>query len=55
VQGVIKGKHSNLQFQIGCEFDYGACTAIKQPDAEMLFVNAWLAARAFFKAIGIHL
>ncbi len=54
-QQVIRGKASNLQFQIGYEFDYEGCAAIHNADAEMLFVNAWLAARAFFKRIHVNI
>jgi hypothetical protein len=52
-QVVIRAKASNLEFQIGCEFDYERCSPIHKADAEMLFVNAWIAAKAFFK--GIHM
>jgi hypothetical protein len=55
VRGVIERKHSNLEFQIGCEFDYDTCAAIRDPDAEVLFVGAWQAARAFFKSIQVDL
>jgi hypothetical protein len=53
--GVVRGTHSNLQFQIGREFDYEACSAIRNPNAEMLFVMAWRAARQFFEAIAVKL
>jgi len=52
---VIRGKHSNIQFQIGCEFDYEACAAIRSPNAEGLFVITWQAGREFFKTIGVKL
>ena len=54
-QEVIRGKHSNLQFQIGCEFAYDKCPAIHDSDAELLFVTTWLAAKAFFKSIHVTL
>jgi hypothetical protein len=54
-QEVIQGKHSNLQFQIGCEFDYEKCSATHKPDAEMLFVNAWYAAREFLQRVGVKI
>ena len=54
-QQVIRGKHSNLQFQIGCEFEYEKCPAIHDADAEVLFVNTWLASKAFFERIQVKL
>lgn len=51
-QKVMKHKASNLELQIGCAFDYERCPAVHKSDAEMLFVNAWSAARKFFT--GIH-
>jgi len=54
-QEVIRGKASNLQFQIGYEFDYEQCGAIHNSDAEQLFVNAWIAARAFFNSIHVEI
>jgi hypothetical protein len=54
-QKVIQGKASNMQFQIGCEFNYDRCPAIHEADAEMLFVKAWLAGRAFFKGIHVRI
>jgi hypothetical protein len=54
-QAVIQQKASNLELQIGCEFDYEKCPAIRRPDSEMLFVNAWLAARVFFKNIHVDI
>jgi hypothetical protein len=52
---VISGKASNLQFQIGCQFDYERCAAIHERDAEILFVSAWLSARDFFKKLQMHI
>ena len=52
---VIQGKASNLQFQVGCEFDYDRCRSIREPGAEMLFLNAWMASREFFKSMHVKL
>jgi hypothetical protein len=54
-QELIRGKASNLQFQIGCEFDYEKCSAIHKADAEMLFARAWLLGRAFFEEIHVRI
>jgi hypothetical protein len=53
VFALICNKHSNLQFQIGCRFEYGACTRLATPDATRLFVEAWVAGKAFLDEFGI--
>jgi hypothetical protein len=49
----MQNRRSNLQFQIGCEFEYDTCRLISQPRAKELFVETWLAGKAFLDQVGI--
>lgn len=52
---VIANRRSNLQFQIGCQFDYELCANIRTPRASELFIDSWRAARKFFAILEVRL
>lgn len=52
---ILKYKRSNIQFQIGCEFEYGQCKKLRYTDSHLLFLKSWIASRKFFTALKIEI
>jgi hypothetical protein len=54
-QKVFQNKRSNMQLQIGCEFEYRDCPAVRSAEAQELFIIGWKVALAFFNKLGMTL
>lgn len=52
---VLANRRSNLQFQVGCQFEYERCDQIRTPGAFRLFIDSWHAARIFFRSLGVKM
>lgn len=50
---LIQSKRANFQMQIGCRFDYEKCRRLASSEAKSLFVDTWVAGKAFLDHCGI--
>lgn len=50
---LIQKKSANFQLQIGCRFEFEKCRALSHPQSTQLFIQTWLAGKAFLDSCGI--
>ena len=53
VFAILKNKKSNIEMQIGAEFPYRTCKAIREPEALDFVAAAWIACKPYISALGV--
>ncbi len=51
LQEQVRSGSANIQFQIGVNFYYDKCNALKSPDSEKLFISSWLSLKPFINVV----